>query len=119
MARSLRASGHINRRSSNRSVQVLASNLTYPGRYLFTQTDPYPRVAILPELVFGAIIGTVDLIDCVPLEKVEGQPYANGRRRWILDNPEPLRRPVPRPGKPGLFEAPDELPRRGGNEQRV
>jgi hypothetical protein len=36
-------------------------------------------VAILPELVFGAIIGTVVLIDCVPIEKVEGQPYANGR----------------------------------------
>jgi hypothetical protein len=29
--------------------------------------------------VFGAIIGSVDLIDCVPLENVEGQPYANGR----------------------------------------
>ena len=64
---------------ADRSGQVLASNLTYPGLSLFTQTDPYPRVAILPELVFGAIIGTVDLIDCVPLEKVEGQPYANGR----------------------------------------
>jgi len=29
-----------------------------------------PRAAILPELAFGAIIGTVALIDCVPLEKV-------------------------------------------------
>jgi len=66
-------------RGADRSAQVLVSNLTYPGRYLFTQTDPYPRVAILPELVFGAIIGTVVLIDCVPIEKVEGQPYANGR----------------------------------------
>ena len=72
---------------ADRSGQVLAGNLTYPGRYLFTQTNPYPSVAILPELVFGAIIGTVDLIDCVPLEKVEGQPYANGRWCWILDNP--------------------------------
>jgi hypothetical protein len=66
-----------------RSAQVLASNLTYPGRNLLTQTDPYPRVAILPELVFGAIVGTVDLIDCVPLEKVEGQPYANGPWCWV------------------------------------
>ena len=55
---------------ADRSAQVLASNLTYPSRYLFTQTDPYPRAAILPELAFGAIIGTVALIDCVPLEKV-------------------------------------------------
>ena len=70
-------------------------------------------MAILPELVFGAIVGTVDLIDCVPLEKLEGEPYANGRWRWILDNPEPLRRPVPLPGKPGLFEVPDELLRMG------
>jgi hypothetical protein len=98
---------------ADRSAQVLASNLTYPGRYLFTQTDPYPRVAILPELVFGAIIGTVDLIDCAPLEKVQGQPYANGRWCWILDNREPLRRPVPLAAKLGLFEVPDELLRRG------
>jgi hypothetical protein len=97
---------------ADRSAQVLAGDLTCPGRHLFTQTDPYPSVAILPELVFGAIIGTVDLIDCVPLEKVEVQPYANGRWCWILDNPEPLRRPVPLPGNPGLFEVPDELLRR-------
>jgi hypothetical protein len=69
-------------------------------------------VAILPELVFVAIIGIVDLIDCVPLDKVEGQPCANGRSYWILDIPEPLRRPVPPAGKPGLFEVPDELLRR-------
>jgi hypothetical protein len=78
----------------DRSAQVPASNLTYPGRYLFTQTDPYPRVAILPEVVFGAIIGTMDLIDCVPLEKLEGQPSANGHRCWIPDNPWPFRRPL-------------------------
>jgi hypothetical protein len=76
--------GHIARGVSDRSAQVLPGNLTYPGRYLFTQTNPYPSVAILPELVFGAIIGPVDLIDCVPLEKVEGQPYANGP--WLLDS---------------------------------
>lgn len=44
---------------ADRSAQVLTSNLTTLGRYLFTQTDPYPRAAILPELAFGAIIGTV------------------------------------------------------------
>jgi hypothetical protein len=98
---------------SDRRGQVLAGNLTYPGRYLFTQTNPYPSVAVLPALVFGAIIGAVDLIDCAPLEKVEGRPYANGPWRWIPDNPGPLRRPVPLAGKLGLFEAPDELLRRG------
>jgi hypothetical protein len=59
------------------------------------------RAAILPELVFGTIIGIVDLIDCVPLEKVEGQPYANGPCCWIPDNPGPLGRSVPLAGKPG------------------
>ncbi len=44
---------------ADRSAQVLTSNLTPLGRYLFTQTDPYPRAANLPELAFGAIIGTV------------------------------------------------------------
>ena len=98
---------------SDRRGQVLAGNLTYPGRYLFTQTNPYPSVTVQPELVLGPIIGTVDLIDCVPLDKVEGQPCANGRSYWILDIPEPLRRPVPPAGKPGLFEVPDELLRMG------
>jgi hypothetical protein len=98
---------------ADRSAQVLASNLTYPGRYLFTQTDPYPRMAILPELVFGSITGTDDLIDCVPLEKVEGQRFANGPCCWIRDNPGALRRPAPLAGKLSLFEVPDELLRRG------
>lgn len=77
--------------------------------YLFNQTNPYPRVAIIPELVFGAIIGTVDLVDCVPLEKVEGQPYAGGPWCWILENPRPLSEPIPWKGQLGLFNVPDDV----------
>jgi hypothetical protein len=75
-------------------------------------------VAALPVLVFGAIICNVDLIYCVPLEKVEGQPYANGPWCWIPDYPEPLRRPVPLAGKLGLFVVHDELSPRV-HEQRA
>jgi hypothetical protein len=60
----------VRRIGPDRSAQILANNLTYPSQYLFTQTGPYPRAAMLPELALGAIIGTVALIDCVPLEKV-------------------------------------------------
>jgi hypothetical protein len=70
-----------------RGALVLADGLTPPGWYLFTQTNPYPRVAVLAELVFGAILGTVDLIECVPLETVEGQPYANGPWCWFRKIP--------------------------------
>jgi hypothetical protein len=38
----------------------------------------------------GAIIGVVDLVDCLPLAKVEDQPWADGPWCFLLANPRPI-----------------------------
>jgi len=70
----------------------------------------------------GVILGAVDLVDCVEYPEtaaggpvfpaMDGDPYrlaedplADGPWCWILQNPRPLDRPVPRIGQQGLWEA--------------
>ncbi len=60
-------------------------------------------------LPLGALLGTVELIDCTPVEE-DGLP---GGWAWVLDNPEPLAEPVPYRGRLGIFDVPDELLRPG------
>ncbi|MHB1500787.1 MAG: ASCH domain-containing protein [Candidatus Dormibacteria bacterium] len=56
---------------------------------------------------YGAVIGTVEIIDCARGSK---SPLAlRGMWHWVLADARPLRRPVPFPGKLGFFEVPDEL----------
>lgn len=61
------------------------------------------------ELVYGAIIGTVDLVDCVRLVDVAGRPFATGPWCWIIERPQALARPIPFRGRQGLYDIPDEL----------
>jgi activating signal cointegrator 1 len=56
-------------------------------------------------LPLGALIGTVDLIDCTPVE--DDSPPWNWA--WVLDNPKPLTQPIPYRGRLGIFDVPDEL----------
>jgi hypothetical protein len=46
------------------------------------------------QLDHGALIGVVEVMDCVPLAEVEGEPFAAGPWRWPLANPRPSA-PVP------------------------
>jgi hypothetical protein len=59
-------------------------------------------------LVYGAIVGAVDLIDCVPIGSpvlaVPPSPHAIGPWCWILANARRLAVPVPLSGKLGLFK---------------
>ena len=56
---------------------------------------------------YGAVIGTVEIIDCVRGSK---SPWAlRGMWHWVLSDARPLRRPIPVAGKLGFFEVPDEL----------
>jgi len=56
-------------------------------------------------LAFGALIGIVDLVDCVPVADVADQPFAEGPWCWILANPRPVI-PVFLRGQLGLFDTP-------------
>ena len=58
-------------------------------------------------LVFGAILGAVDLIHCK--KKVTSRWHCRGQMGWYFANPRRLRSPIPYKGQLGLFEVPDRL----------
>ncbi|MDB5311706.1 MAG: hypothetical protein JWO38_5908 [Gemmataceae bacterium] len=95
------------RRTHHRGKLAIHAGLS--KRWLAEYMQQYPLAMFIPPLRFGVIVGTVDLVDCVPLSEVEGQPYATGPWCWILANPEPLEIPIPLKGRLGLFDVPDSL----------
>lgn len=69
----------------------------------------------LDELTYGAVIGEVELVDCVPMDTLRKSSYAepremafgdwsDGRYGWILKNPVLYPVPAPASGKLGLWE---------------
>jgi hypothetical protein len=68
-------------------------------------------LALLPglppweQLAFGALIGIVDVVDCVPLAEVKDDPFAVGPWCWVLTNPRPIK-PTPFKGQVCLFPVP-------------
>jgi len=61
------------------------------------------------EFVYGALIGTVNLIDCVPLTEVADDPFACGEWCWKLDDPQAFEKPIPFRGSLSLFHVPDDV----------
>ena len=64
------------------------------------------------DLTYGAVIGIVDVVDCVrnsTSEWAEPDQY-----HWILENPRPLSGPIPLKGRLGLFEVSADVLERGG-----
>lgn len=65
------------------------------------------------EMIYrGAVIGTVELVDCVPIEKITESlseqertlgDYSPGRFAWVLRNPIKFSSPVPAQGKQGWW----------------
>lgn len=60
------------------------------------------------ELAYGAIIGHVELVDCVPVEQVQDDPWAFGPYCWVLRDPVAIE-PIPCPGRQMLWNLSDEL----------
>ena len=64
------------------------------------------------ELVTGAVVGVVDVVDCVSptsSRAIRLNPWTEGPVCWVLANPRPLPQPVPFRGAQLLFEVPDEM----------
>lgn len=59
------------------------------------------------ELVFGAIIGSIELLDCV--RDSTSQWASPGAWHWLLVDPRPLVEPVPMKGTTTLFYVPEHL----------
>lgn len=66
---------------------------------------------------FGAVLGTVELVDCVRFDELEAwaaagpdrdwiltDPHASGPFCWILENARPFPAPVPASGAQGFWQ---------------
>lgn len=62
-------------------------------------------------LPFGAVVGVVDVVDCLTVDDAERlhpdqYDFASGPYCWVLADPRPLTRPVPCKGLLGLWSLP-------------
>ena len=68
----------------------------------------------------GVLLGTVELLDCIPTTQLLDEQYPPlsarerafgdfrpGRVAWLLVNPKPFARPIPLDGQLGIFEIAD------------
>jgi hypothetical protein len=67
---------------------------------------PLPR---WEELVTGALVGVVELVDCLPASEITPSPFVEGPVCRILENPRPFPEAVTWRGIQGLFSASDEV----------
>lgn len=75
-------------------------------------TDKWPPGIAAPneaEFSFGALVGTVILLDCVPFADVQHDPFALGPWCWLLGDARPLVAPIPWKGNTGLFRVPEDI----------
>lgn len=65
-----------------------------------------------PDMVFGSIVATARLVDCVRVEQLPDaladNDHANGPWCWILEDVEPVVPPIPARGAQGLWDWPNE-----------
>jgi hypothetical protein len=71
-------------------------------------TGLLPGLPPVEQLDFGTLVGKVEVMDCLPLAEVEGDPFAFGPWCWILARARRIQR-VPFKGWVGLFNVPDHL----------
>jgi hypothetical protein len=69
-------------------------------------SDPLPVASRGP--AYAALLGVVDLVDCVERAGADADPDEAGFV-WVLANPRPFVRPVPHSGRVGLFAVADAL----------
>jgi len=70
---------------------------------LGAESDRMPALPPYDELVYGAIIGAVELVDCVRLDEVADLAYAIGPWCWLVANPRRLPAPHTCRGRLGLW----------------
>lgn len=102
--------GHKRVENRSWSTSFRGRLLIHAGKSLDALTHQLPDAPPpADQLAFGAIIGYVDVVDCVPVEDVAGDPYAFGPWCFVLANPVAIE-PIPMAGKLGLFEVDLEAP---------
>jgi hypothetical protein len=109
--------------SGVKRVENRSRRTSHRGRLAIhaAQRDDAPDLpADLPR---GAVIGTVDVIDCVHIDdappELRDDPHATGPWLWVLDDPRPFAEPVSLRGMLGLFDVPDDLEQFADDVSRV
>ncbi|MEW6736993.1 MAG: ASCH domain-containing protein [Acidobacteriota bacterium] len=74
-----------------------------PASKFIKLIDPKIIIPAPSELVRGAIIGLVDIVDCV---SVHASPWFFGDYGFVLCNPRPLSEPIPCKGALGFWKVP-------------
>jgi ASCH domain len=65
---------------------------------------------LVPEnLIFGAFLGVVDVVDCVALANAPANPFAEGPYCWLLENIRALPEPIPWRGAQMLWKVPAQI----------
>jgi hypothetical protein len=78
----------------------------------------FPKIRIPIHLPRGAILGRVELADCVT---ASGNRWFFGPYGFVLKNPVEFKKPVPYKGRLGIFDVPEEILRKEGgvNEMEI
>lgn len=69
----------------------------------------YPGCPANRDLVLGAIVGLVTVVDCIRPEAAKGDPYATGPWCHMYADPIAFGRPIPCPGQLNLWLIPDGI----------
>lgn len=86
------------------------------GKILETEYDRgIEQLKRATELVYGAVVGTVEIVDCVPVEEIMHTlnererllgDFSPGRFAWVLRNPIMFEKPIPARGQQGWWNWP-------------
>jgi hypothetical protein len=85
--------------------------LIHAGKRRSWAGEAFPDGTRVPaQQVFGALLGIIDLVDCVRVEECRDNPWASGPWCWVVENPRPFAEPIPYRGRQLLFDVPDDTP---------
>lgn len=117
-----------NWRTDYRGRLAIHAGRNFPGAaWALCRQEPFRTALLLAgyrqpaDLPIRAVLGTIDLIDCVPTFEIARilpadcpelrfGDFRSGRWAWRLENPVPLPRPLPLIGRLGLYDIPALIP---------
>ena len=70
-------------------------------------TEYFEEFDVSDDVVRGAIIGVVELVECT--KKVSSDWHGRGNWGWYLARPHRFKKPIPMKGRLGLFEVPGTI----------
>lgn len=95
--------------AGRKTVENRSRPTNYRGELLIHSAVARGDIDTLPDgspvparLVYGAILGSVTLVDCVPIEDAPPGPFASGPWCWLLADPKPIS-PIAITGQLGLW----------------